>query len=82
MGLLNHLILHLEDKRRVFISTIEVSDSQLCNIGGQMMGKEWDKSKVKVAQTSHSIASSGCQYTNCMASYHPADRILLVVEIL
>ncbi len=50
--LLNHLILYLENGKRVFISTeTEATDSMLCRDGGFLMGKLWDKSKVKVAQT-------------------------------
>jgi len=48
---LYHLILYLENGRKIFISTNTVTDSGLCNIGREMMGKEWNKSKVKVAQT-------------------------------
>ncbi len=47
----NHLWLHLVDGRRVFIAAREVSDSYLCNKGRELMGTEWDGSKVECAQT-------------------------------
>lgn len=49
--LLNHLVLHLEDGRRIWMSTEEDTDSMLCNRGRQLMGDLWNKSRVKLART-------------------------------
>lgn len=52
---MNHLVLYLENGREIYIGTNEYTDSMLCNIGGQAMGKLWDAtdggSRVKVART-------------------------------
>ena len=48
---MNHLILHLENGRKVFLASKEYTDSQFCRDGGWLMGQLWDKSKVVAAQT-------------------------------
>ncbi len=50
--LLNHLMLLLEDSRQFCISTeTESTDSMLCRDGGFLIGRTWDRSKVKAAKT-------------------------------
>lgn len=43
---MNHLILLLENGRRVFLASKEYTDSQFCRDGGWLIGQLWDKSKV------------------------------------
>ncbi len=48
---MNHLVLYLEDGRNIHFASNDYTDSQFCRDGGWLVGKVWDKSKVKVAKT-------------------------------